>query len=169
MVRKQEASVFQTVQSGFDPHRPLHTMPLKLMRMSSRLVSDRQQVRFHASGTNEEGRRKAAFILLHSKKDMSANEIQHGGSHYKVDKIQVWDFIMANQIGYMEGSAIKYLARWKRKGGVEDLKKARHFIDRLIEEEEKKVIKEKYVSKPFQINLGDPPRSVYDFWSSPRF
>jgi hypothetical protein len=35
--------------------------------------------------------------------------------------------------GFMQGSAIKYLARWKDKGGVEDLRKARHYIDKLIE------------------------------------
>lgn len=67
---------------------------------------------------------------------MSANDIQHGGNHYKDDKIQVWDFILANNIGYMEGSAIKYLSRWKKKGGLQDLHKAAHFIARLIEEEQ---------------------------------
>lgn len=67
---------------------------------------------------------------------MSANDVQHGGTHYKKHKIQVWDFILANNIGYMEGSAIKYLCRWQDKGGVQDLKKAVHFIERLIEEQE---------------------------------
>lgn len=64
---------------------------------------------------------------------MSANDIQHGGDHYKSKAIQPWDYIYANNIGYMEGCAIKYLSRWREKGGVEDLKKARHFIDKLIE------------------------------------
>lgn len=49
--------------------------------------------------------------------------------------IQPWDFIASNDIGYLDGCAIKYLARWKDKGGVEDLRKARHFIDKLIETE----------------------------------
>jgi hypothetical protein len=61
-----------------------------------------------------------------------ANDVQIGGDHYKFP-IQPWDYILANDIGYLEGTAIKYLTRWKRKNGVEDLKKAKHFIDKLIE------------------------------------
>ncbi len=57
---------------------------------------------------------------------------QVGGSHYKDMKIQPVEFIHANGIGYFEGCAIKYLSRWKVKGGVEDLKKAKHFIELLI-------------------------------------
>ena len=64
---------------------------------------------------------------------MSANEIQHGGSHYRERSIQPWDYIAANEIGFFEGNAIKYLTRWRDKGGVEDLRKARHYIDKLIE------------------------------------
>jgi hypothetical protein len=63
---------------------------------------------------------------------MKANDVQIGGEHYKFP-IQPWDYIIANDIGYLEGTAIKYLTRWKRKNGVEDLKKARHFIDKAIE------------------------------------
>lgn len=64
-----------------------------------------------------------------------ANEVQHGGTHYKVKPIQPWDYIEANGIGFLDGNAIKYLTRWKDKGGIEDLKKARHYIDKLIEVE----------------------------------
>ncbi len=64
---------------------------------------------------------------------MSANEEQHGGTHYKRLKIQTWDYIAQNGIGYLEGNAIKYLSRWRDKGGLEDLRKARHYIDKLIE------------------------------------
>jgi hypothetical protein len=67
-----------------------------------------------------------------------ANKIQHGGSHYKGLAIQPWDYIEANCIPYLEGSAIKYLTRWREKGGVEDLKKAIHFIEKRIELEESK-------------------------------
>ncbi len=62
-----------------------------------------------------------------------ANEQQVGGAHYAVKAIQPWDFILANNIGYMEGNIIKYLSRWKDKGGVEDLKKAQHYLQKLIE------------------------------------
>lgn len=58
---------------------------------------------------------------------------QVGGSHYKDMPIQPVEFIHGNGIGYMEGCAIKYLSRWKSKGGVEDLRKAIHFVELLIE------------------------------------
>ena len=62
-----------------------------------------------------------------------ANNMQVAGDHYKSKAIQPWDFIAANAIGFFEGNAIKYLSRWREKGGVEDLRKARHYIDKLIE------------------------------------
>jgi hypothetical protein len=63
---------------------------------------------------------------------------QEGGDHYKKLKIQPIEYIHANGIPFAEGCAIKYLTRWRDKGGVEDLKKARHFIDLLIELETRK-------------------------------
>lgn len=69
---------------------------------------------------------------------MSANKIQVGGTHYKSKAIQPWDYIIANNIGYMEGNIIKYVSRYKEKGGVADLHKARHYLDKLIETMEKK-------------------------------
>jgi hypothetical protein len=69
---------------------------------------------------------------------MAANDKQIGGSHYKEAGIECWDYIVANKLGYLEGTAIKYLTRWQKKNGVEDLKKAIHFIEKLIEVEELK-------------------------------
>lgn len=63
--------------------------------------------------------------------------IQHGGNHYKKLKIQPVEYIMANSIPYMEGNVIKYVSRWKDKGGIEDLKKAKHYLEILIENEQK--------------------------------
>lgn len=60
-------------------------------------------------------------------------DTQVGGDHYKSKGIQPVEYCMANGIGFMEGSVIKYVTRWKDKGGVDDLKKARHFLDMLIE------------------------------------
>lgn len=65
----------------------------------------------------------------------TANAIQHGGSHYTNKTIQPWDFIAANNIGFLEGNAIKYLSRWRDKGGIEDIKKAIHYCEKLIEVE----------------------------------
>lgn len=69
---------------------------------------------------------------------MKATQEQIGGSHYKDMPIQPVEFIHKNGIPYIEGSVIKYVSRWRKKGGVEDLKKARHFLDLLIEMEEVK-------------------------------
>ena len=63
---------------------------------------------------------------------MSVNDTQIGGSHYQ-KKIQTWDYIAVNGLGYLEGNVIKYVSRYKEKNGVEDLKKARHYLDKLIE------------------------------------
>ena len=64
---------------------------------------------------------------------MAANDNQVSGTHYKHKDIQPWDYIAANKLGYFEGNVVKYVSRWKSKGGLEDLKKARHYLDKLIE------------------------------------
>jgi hypothetical protein len=64
---------------------------------------------------------------------MNANEIQVAGSHYKTKAIQPWDYIAANELGYFEGNIVKYVSRWRNKGGVEDLRKAKHYLEKLIE------------------------------------
>jgi hypothetical protein len=64
---------------------------------------------------------------------MKANNKQVSGTHYKDKDIQPWDYIAANKLGYFEGNVVKYISRWTNKGGVEDLKKARHYLDKLIE------------------------------------
>lgn len=65
--------------------------------------------------------------------ESKANEIQIAGNHYKDKGIQPWDYVIANNMGYLEGTIVKYITRYKDKGGIEDLKKARHFLDKLIE------------------------------------
>jgi len=67
---------------------------------------------------------------------MNSLNTQVGGNHYKEMSIQPIEYIMKNNIGIMEGNAIKYISRWRSKGGIEDLKKARHYLDMLIEFEE---------------------------------
>ena len=63
----------------------------------------------------------------------SANDTQVGGSHYKDCKIQPTEFIHANNIPFIEGNIIKYVIRHRNKNGIEDLKKAKHYIDLLIQ------------------------------------
>jgi hypothetical protein len=62
---------------------------------------------------------------------MSTFVNQVGGDHYQ-KPIQVWDFVVANKIGFLEGNVIKYVERWERKDGLKDLEKARSYIDKLI-------------------------------------
>ena len=62
-----------------------------------------------------------------------ANSLQVGGSHYKDKAIQPWDYIASNNLGYLEGNVVKYVSRWREKGGLEDLKKAQHYLTKLIE------------------------------------
>ena len=62
-----------------------------------------------------------------------ANSRQIGGSHYKQFTHETWDVILDWGLGYLDGNAVKYLSRWRYKNGLEDLKKARHYIDKLIE------------------------------------
>ena len=62
-------------------------------------------------------------------------DIQIGGDHYKQMKIQPIEFIYENQIPYMEANVIKYICRHKYKNGLQDLEKAKHYIDLLIEKE----------------------------------
>lgn len=70
-----------------------------------------------------------------SEKETLPSEIQVGGSHYNRMKIQPVDFIYQNNIPFIEGCVIKYVCRHRQKNGLEDLKKAKHFIDLLIEKE----------------------------------
>jgi hypothetical protein len=67
-----------------------------------------------------------------------ANDTQVAGNHYKQFRIEPWDAIIDWNLGYLDGNAVKYLSRWRHKNGIEDLKKARHYIDKLIEVESAK-------------------------------
>ena len=64
---------------------------------------------------------------------MSVYKKQIGGDHYLKMKIQPSEFANKNNLPFAEGNAIKYICRHKDKGGKEDLKKAKHYIDMIIE------------------------------------
>ena len=69
---------------------------------------------------------------------MSANSYQVGGQHYSSKAVQPWEAMQAwmnpeQFAGFLRGNAIKYLARCDDKGGLEDLKKAQHYLAKLIE------------------------------------
>ena len=64
---------------------------------------------------------------------LGAYDKQVGGDHYKDMKIQPAQFINDNKLLFAEGNAIKYICRHKHKGEVQDLEKAKHYIDMIIE------------------------------------
>ena len=63
----------------------------------------------------------------------TALDTQIGGNHYRNFEIQPIEFIHKNNLSYIQGNVIKYVCRYRDKNGIEDLKKARHYIDMLIE------------------------------------
>lgn len=72
---------------------------------------------------------------------MSANDRQVGGDHYRLlgeGAAQPWDIIVGYGLGYLDGNAVKYLLRWRHKGGIQDLQKALHYVEKTIEVEQQK-------------------------------
>ena len=67
--------------------------------------------------------------------NQNPRHVQYGGNHYINWPIQPIEFITANRLGFCEGNIIKYVSRFRDKGGKEDLIKAKHYIDILIEQE----------------------------------
>lgn len=69
---------------------------------------------------------------------MSPLDVQVGGGHYKSLSIQPVEYMYKNNIPFIEGCCIKYLTRWRDKGGIQDLEKVIHFVQLLIELENQK-------------------------------
>lgn len=67
----------------------------------------------------------------------SSFDTQVGGNHYKDLAIQPLEFIVKNELDFLQGNVVKYVVRYKTKGGLEDLKKARHYLDLMIELKER--------------------------------
>jgi len=63
---------------------------------------------------------------------LKPNEYQVGGKHYKT-AYEHWDLCLNTRMGYLEGNATRYIVRWRKKGGVEDLRKSLHYVNKLIE------------------------------------
>ena len=107
---------------------------------------------------------------------------QEGGKHYKDMAIQPIEFIHANNLGFCEANVVKYITRWRTKNGIEDLQKAKHYIDLLIQLEERenaRVSRQLDATKPVEreisdeeinraigrhSNVGLPKREFPDMW-----
>lgn len=96
-----------------------------------------------------------------------ANARQVGGDHYTSTsgecprcgaKLQHWDLVSMFHWDYFQGQVIKYLMRWRKKNGVEDLKKSRHYLDKYIELEDKKTPRP-LGSRGLRGNGAIPPRA----------
>lgn len=67
---------------------------------------------------------------------MKARDHQVSGNHYLQMAIQPFELTLANDLGGVEHTIIKYVSRWPDKGGIDDVRKARHTLDFLIEDAE---------------------------------
>ncbi len=74
-------------------------------------------------------------MSMHQRFDGTPLIEQVGGDHYKIQAIQPIEYILANKLGYCEANVVKYVTRHKSKGGLQDLLKAKHYIDMLIAHE----------------------------------
>lgn len=79
-----------------------------------------------------------ARLLPKPTNSAKANATQIGGDHYKGKAVQPWDFIAANELDYFQGNIIKYVTRWRDKSGIQDLRKALHYLEKYIELNEAK-------------------------------
>ena len=75
---------------------------------------------------------------------------QIGGDHYQTMKIQPAEFVNKNKLLFAEGNAIKYICRHVNKGGKQDLEKAKHYIDMIIERD---YGDDTYRSQTFEVSL----------------
>ena len=63
---------------------------------------------------------------------MDKKERVHHPTHYNKG-IEMWDYSYSHNLDFFEGNIVKYVTRWKEKNGIEDLKKAKNYLDKLIE------------------------------------
>lgn len=100
---------------------------------------------------------------------MGANERQVAGSHYRAG-IQHWDLMAHNRVGYFEAQITKYITRWKKKNGVQDVEKSIHYFEKLTELLNQDVLDipvhpsiEPYLLEEFKVanDLGDIEYTIF--------
>lgn len=92
--------------------------------------TDKDEERIDVIGQNGNEGDHYVYVTDTSKK---ATDKQVGGEHYKTT-IQPIEYILANNLGFIEGNVIKYITRYKDKNGAEDIKKAIHYLEILLQE-----------------------------------
>lgn len=91
---------------------------------------------------------------------MSALSKQVGGDHYKSKKIQPVEYIHANNLDFFQGNVVKYVTRWREKGGLDDLDKAKHYLELYIELETK-ALEAKAGAAPVVRPQAAPPQVLW--------
>lgn len=117
---------------GYDPNQ--HPFPPALIVKS--VFSGQQPIADTCATEPEPLSNLLRLQLEPSTDEPKPSLLQVGGKHYKGMRIQPVQYNHANNIPFIEGSVIKYISRWREKNGLQDLLKAKHFIDLLIELEE---------------------------------
>ena len=100
---------------------------------------DMYLIQYIAKGTTEVKRdwfKKEYFEPVLTIREPVRDKVNHP-KHYN-EGIEVWDYTDSWGMDFLEGNIIKYITRYKHKNGIEDLKKAKQYIERLIEREENK-------------------------------
>lgn len=92
-----------------------------------------EQAKYNKNTTMGEMEEYKNIILCELSKPKSALDTQIGGDHYKTMKIQPITFIMENNLSFAVGNIIKYICRYDKKNGLEDIQKARQYLDFLEE------------------------------------
>ena len=77
---------------------------------------------------------------MKTKNGLKKHDAVNSPYYYSMNGHEVIDVIMAFELNFLEGNVIKYLLRWRRKNGVEDLKKAQFYLNTLIKKEEAKSV-----------------------------
>lgn len=69
---------------------------------------------------------------------MSKEQVEHP-SHYNKGKTEMWDYSAQHNLDFFEGNVVKYVTRWKHKNGIQDLEKAKMYLDKYIEIQKQKL------------------------------
>lgn len=101
-----------------------------------------------------------------------AEDVVNHPSHYTQGTLEVIDAIEGMGLPYHEGNIVKYVARWRHKAGVVDLKKARWYLNRLIDAEEAKQVAELTAkvaerTSPLQFHCDHPPEEYCQHCTKP--
>lgn len=95
---------------------------------------------------------------------MSALDKQEGGGHYKGKSIQPVQYIHANGLGFCEGNVVKYITRWREKGGKADLLKVIHYVELLMELEGLAVSSAQVANMDLNAVFHTPLAGPYGAW-----